>query len=87
MASRYGQKVKILHIIDILRKYSDEQNPINAQDICRELEKRGVTAERKAIYDDIAELCDYGYDIIKTATPKRDISLQAESLRYQKFIC
>lgn len=98
MASRYGQKVKILHIIDILRKYSDEQNPINAQDICRELEKRGVTAERKAIYDDIAELCDYGYDIIKTATPKKgyflasrefeipEIYLLSDAVRTAKFI-
>ena len=51
-----------------------------------------------AIYDDIAELCDYGYDIIKTATPKKgyflasrefeipEIYLLSDAVRTAKFI-
>ena len=65
MAKQYGQKLKILVILDILRKYSDEENPICATDICEKLNELGISAERKSVYTDIAELCDYGYDIIK----------------------
>ncbi len=70
MAARTNQKMKLLYIIDILEKYSDEENPINATELCRRLEAVGVSAERKAIYNDIDTLIDFGYDIIKTRTPR-----------------
>jgi predicted DNA-binding transcriptional regulator YafY len=70
MEPRIGGKLKILYIIDILRKYSDEEHPINATEICEHLADFGVRAERKAIYDDIENLIFYGYDIIKTRSPR-----------------
>ncbi|MBQ1186756.1 MAG: WYL domain-containing transcriptional regulator [Clostridia bacterium] len=70
MEARIGSKLKILYIVDILRKFSDEENPINASEICDKLAEFGVKAERKAIYDDIENLIFYGYDIIKTRTPR-----------------
>ncbi len=70
MEARIGSKLKILYIVDILRKFSDEENPINASEICEKLAEYGVRAERKAIYDDIENLIFYGYDIIKTRTPR-----------------
>lgn len=70
MEARIGGKLKILYIVDILRKYSDEEHPLNATEICEHLADMGVRAERKAIYDDIENLIFYGYDIIKTRTPK-----------------
>ena len=70
MAARTNQKMKLLYIIDILEKYSDEENPINANELCSRLEAVGVSAERKAIYNDIDTLIDFGYDIIKTRTPR-----------------
>ena len=70
MEARVGGKLKILYIIDILRKFSDEENPINASEICDRLADYGIKAERKAIYDDIENLIFYGYDIIKTRTPR-----------------
>ncbi|MBE6733321.1 MAG: transcriptional regulator [Ruminococcaceae bacterium] len=70
MAARSGQKLKLLYIADILKKYTDEDNPISATEICEKLIKLGVTAERKAIYNDIDNLCFYGYDIVHTRTPK-----------------
>jgi len=53
MAARSGQKLKLLHIIDILNKHSDEDNPISANEICNRLEELGVSAERKAIYKNL----------------------------------
>lgn len=70
MEARVGGKLKILYIVDILSKYSDEEHPINAGEICRYLAEYGIKAERKAIYDDIDNLMFYGYDIIKTRTPR-----------------
>ena len=70
MAARSGQKLKLLYIADILKKYTDEENPISATEICQKLLEFGVTAERKAIYNDIDNLCFYGYDIVHTRTPK-----------------
>lgn len=70
MEGRSGGKLKILYIIDILRKYSDEEHPLNASEICEELAKYNIRAERKAIYDDIENLIFYGFDIIKTRTPR-----------------
>lgn len=70
MESRIGGKLKILYIVDILKKFSDEEHPINANEICQHLAEYGISAERKAIYDDIENLIFYGYDIIKTRSPR-----------------
>lgn len=70
MEPRNSSKLKILYIIDILRKFSDEEHPINATEICDRLAALGVKAERKAIYDDIDNLIFYGFDIIKTHSPR-----------------
>ncbi len=70
MEPRIGGKLKILYIVDILRKYSDEEHPLNASEICEHLARLGVRAERKAIYNDIENLIFYGYDIVATRSPK-----------------
>lgn len=64
MAKGYNQKLKLLYIIKLLMRESDEQHPIRTSRIIEELEKNGISAERKSIYDDIAYLIDYGYDIV-----------------------
>lgn len=70
MAARRGQKIKILYIIKILTEYTDEQHPLSATEICEKLSAYDITAERKAIYDDIQCLISFGYDIIATRVPK-----------------
>ncbi len=80
MEARIGGKLKILYIVDILRKYSDEEHPLNASEICGYLADYNIKAERKAIYDDIENLIFYGYDIIKTRTPKNGFFLASREL-------
>ena len=70
MAKKSNQKLKTLYVLDVLKKYSDEEHPLNAADIIKHLEEKGVLAERKSVYDDVATLEYYGADIIKTDTPK-----------------
>ena len=69
MASSTSQKLKLLHIVKILEQYSDEDHPVSAAFIISKLEGVGIRAERKAIYDDIECLCEFGYEIIKTRVP------------------
>lgn len=71
MAGNPKQKIKLLSVLDILNKYTDENHPLDAVGICDILkDKYNIEAERKSIYDDISVLLDFGYDIIKTRTPK-----------------
>ena len=71
MAGQLGGKLRLLYVLDILKKYSDEDNPLDSSFIIDKLSEHSIKAERKAIYDDIAALEQYGLDIIKTNTPKK----------------
>lgn len=63
MAKVRNSKLKLLHVLDILNKYSDEGNILTSSDIISELEKKGLTAERRSIIRDIKVLVEFGYDI------------------------
>ncbi len=98
MGRSTNQKLKVLYILDILKKYSDEEHPLNASDIVVFLEEAGVSAERKSVYDDIDRLEAYGCDIVKTTLPKTgwfigqrgfeipEIYLLCDAVRSAKFI-
>ena len=98
MARSSNQKLKLIYILDILKKYSDEDHPLNAVDIAEHLSRVGINAERKAIYNDIECLEDYGCDIIRTTTPKKgcfigdrdfeipEIYLLSDAVRSANFI-
>ncbi len=97
MPKSWGQKVKILYVLDILRKYSDEENPLTANEICEYLSQQGIEAERKSVYADIEALTDFGYDIIRSFSPKgfflgsrefeeAEIYLLSDAVRTAKFI-
>lgn len=70
------KKLLILQILDILRKYSDENHRLSQKEIADLLEKEyGVTAERKAVKRNLMDLIEYGYPIeydeIKRSTANR----------------
>ena len=71
MAGNKQSKQKLLAIYDILYKKTDENHTISAEEIAKELELRGITAERKSIYKDVEELIDYGYEILYSRTGKK----------------
>ncbi len=65
------QKLRLLYIIDILSKKSDEEHPMSATQIMEYLRKDyGIECERKTIYDCIECLNEYGYEIIKSQSPR-----------------
>ena len=98
MPRKEKQKLKLICTLDILKKYSDEQNPINASKIAEYLLDYGIETERKSVYSDIAALGEYGCDIIKAADSKKgwfigdrefevpEIYLLSDAVRSAKFI-
>lgn len=92
------QRLKLLYLIKILECDTDENHPLSAPEICKRLAELGISAERKSIYDDIEALCLYGYDIIKTRSPKSgyflgardfetpEVYLLEDAVRTAKFI-
>ncbi len=60
------QKQKLLYIIKMLQEKSDEDHPIKMEAIIDMLDREGIKAERKSIYNDMDTLRDFGYDIVLT---------------------
>lgn len=53
-------------IFKILSEHSDEDNPINATEICRYLSMAGIETDRRTVYRNITGLEKAGYNIIKS---------------------
>jgi biotin operon repressor len=58
-------KLKLLHLADVLRQETDEDNPLSTTDIIKKLAERGITVNRKTLYEDIELLKEHGLDIEK----------------------
>lgn len=65
MAKGAGQKIKILYLMKIMYELTDDTHGLSIAQIAEELERYGISAERKALYDDIEILCEFGMDIEK----------------------
>ncbi len=63
MAKSYNQKLKILLLKEIFETHTDKDSFITMDEIISALEKKGINAERKSIYEDIHTLKDHGMDI------------------------
>lgn len=59
-----NQKLKILYILDYLRKNSRQEHPVGTKELITMLEGYGISCDRKSVYSDITALQDYGVDII-----------------------
>jgi predicted DNA-binding transcriptional regulator YafY len=63
MAKSSNQKLKLLYLLKMLNEKTDEENTMTINEMIEELERYGITAERKSIYDDLEALRHYGLDI------------------------
>ncbi len=63
MAKSSNQKLKLLYLMKMLLEKTDEEHTVTINDMIAELDRYGITAERKSIYDDIEALRHYGLDI------------------------
>ena len=96
---RSKQKLKILYLVKILLENTDANHDITLQESINKLDAYGVTSERKSLYDDIAQLCDFGYKIERTQYDKTshyrlisrdfelaEVKLLVDSVASAKFI-
>lgn len=95
MTKGEGQRVRILHVLQLLWEQSDEKHPITASEFLRRLEEKGIRCERKTIYSDLKDLDEFGFDVIRTQKGayigKRDfelpeLKLLADAVQSSKFI-
>lgn len=61
-----GKKASIIMILEVLKKYSDEQHFLTQNEIIRKVHQLyGIDLERKSVANSIKVLTDLGYDIQK----------------------
>ena len=65
MAKAENQKFKLLYLIKILSKYTDDQHALTVEEIKGKLLECGISVERKTLYRDLRELGEFGLDIIQ----------------------
>ena len=99
MPKTHGQKAKLLLLMDYLLHNTDEKHPTTIRSITEYLESQGVSAERKALYDDLEILREFGLDILKTGNGRDsayfigsrafelpELKLLVDSVQSSKFI-
>ncbi len=59
-----NQKMKLLKIVEILKKETDVDNPMSTKKLIERLAENDVGVERKALYRDIETLNEFGYEIM-----------------------
>ncbi len=57
------QKLKVLYILDYLRRNSGPNRPISSDELLEMLARHGIDCSRKTVYADIRSLQDYGAEI------------------------
>jgi predicted DNA-binding transcriptional regulator YafY len=99
MARSEKQKLKLLYIIQILTQNTDENHYLSMQELLLQLDKFGISAERKSIYSDIRLLQEFGYDIdvrkskmnggyalLSNAFELAELKLLVDTVQSSKFI-
>ena len=67
MSRKEGQKRKLLVLLEILARETDEKHPLSVPQLVEKLQEHGVVAERKSVYDDLNtlnNLPDTKYEIV-----------------------
>ena len=64
MGKENFSKIKLLRIWEILKQDSDENNPLTTNQILEKLSESGIVCDRRTLYQDIAILNSYGYEVI-----------------------
>ena len=65
MSNRADQKIRLLALYELLQSKTDETHSITTQEIIERLAERGITVGRQTLYNDIAVLNEYGYEVIQ----------------------
>ena len=84
MSKKSNQKLKLLYLLKILMEKTDTDHTLTVQQMIEVLNKYGISAERKSIYDDIESLKPLGLIFyVRNQRPTITV-LQTEPLNWQK---
>lgn len=87
MVKSYSQKLRVLYVMQVLLRYSDEEHPISQAEISERLNAYGIQADRKSIYDDIKVLNEFGLEIVKIRKLEELAGVhEAKTLQRQVFV-
>lgn len=64
---KIAKKAIILYVLNIIKRYASEENPISQTAICLYLNDIGVPCDRKTVGRNVAYLREFGYPIKKIA--------------------
>lgn len=78
MSKKSNQKLKLMYLAKILNEKTDDEHGLSIREIIAELDKVGITAERKSIYDDFMYLRDFGIDVEKDGEGSNTVYYIAE---------
>ena len=81
MYTKQPKKMLIMNILDILRRYSDENHRLSQKEIIEILDKEyDMIADRKAIKRNLLNLMDFGYNLEFTETIRKNKDGEDESI-------
>ena len=98
MAKGAMQKSKLLYLAKIFSENTDEEHGLTVNELIDSLDEIGISAERKAIYDDIDTLIKFGFNIemrkeknfryhlISRTLELPELKLLVDSVQASKFI-
>lgn len=69
------KKLKLLYLAQLFQEQTDEEHTVTVKDMIAYLDKLGIPAERKAIYEDLELLRLVGMDIVHTRTKTHNFHL------------
>lgn len=64
MGKNCAAKIKLVKILEILRRESDETKPLSTKAIIKKLSECGISCTRQTLYSDIKVLNSFGYEIL-----------------------
>jgi len=86
MANQPNSKLKLLFLLQILQKKTDEERSLSTQEIIEALAERGIDAARKSVYRDLEVLRDAGFDIEVRHEPYAGYALRTRTLDIEEMI-
>lgn len=78
-AAQADPKLRLLLLGDYLFTNTDEAHTVTVPQLVAYLSERGVEADRRTVYADLARLSGYGYDIVKRRSRTHDYYLGARA--------
>ncbi len=68
MARSERQKEKLIRILELLMKHTDDEHGVTVSELISMLGEYGISAERKSVYDDFLVLSEMGFAVEKLPT-------------------